>query len=263
MATDIIHGLGIEKQHHAWRVFHASSGLEVAGGLRQKRFAAEAREDLLRTPVEWGMTADELHKSGALNGSEARETVALWKARARRDDLDPDTFEYYGWSASYGQEVPSAEKAAEYRAMLAHAVAELAGADEGGHPYAQPRGLTYWQALAVARSPHKSRVLAIKRVYRWGKFGENDKGEVTVTMMGNVIAVFTRHNVRLSPCGHAGPSTTEALTNLVTGGVFYTEKGVVYFERYGSGTPFSVTDVPGDARQGICFAYRPDMARVA
>jgi hypothetical protein len=117
--------------------------------------------------------------------------------------------------------------------VAADAVAE---SDKQGAPYVVPfrSRIDYRLALAIARSKHPSRVLANTAVYRYGKFLEGPGGQVTVTMMGNLIAVFTPEGVRLSGCGYATPSTSEALSNLVTGGYFYHDKGELTFSRYES-----------------------------
>ena len=141
------------------------------------------------------------------------------------------------------------------------AEAELAELDKGGQPYMVPReGVTHQMAQAIARSKHPSRVLANTNGYRYGRFEELYNGTVIVTMMGSHIATFRRSGVQLSSCGYRTQSTTEALSNLVSGGYFYTDKGVIYFSAYEStgccpdcggthrtGQPF---------RDGQAFSYR-------
>jgi hypothetical protein len=108
-------GLTVRKDHFSWRVLHAASGLTVVDGLRMRRFADDARRDLLATGADF--TGD------------ARETVAqrdrfaavcaLWLRRSRQDFTDPVTFEHYSWSTHYGHAPNSAAKAAELREQAA------------------------------------------------------------------------------------------------------------------------------------------------
>jgi hypothetical protein len=61
---------------------------------------------------------------------------------------------------------------------------KLTGQDSRGAPYTvPPAGVTYADALAIARSAHPSRVLANTGGYRYGHFTEQPGGSVTVTMM--------------------------------------------------------------------------------
>jgi hypothetical protein len=115
----------------------------------------------------------------------------------------------------------------------------LAEADSRGAPYVVPMGMDidYELALAIARSKHPSRVLANTNGYRFGRFTEcppdgRHDGAVNVHMMGSHIAEFTPDGVRLWTCGWPTVSTSEALSDLVTGGYFYTDGGVVKFSRY-------------------------------
>jgi len=124
----------------------------------------------------------------------------------------------------------------------------LAREDKRGAPYVVPSWdadgkqipVDYHLALAIARSKHPSRVLAITDVYRFGKFTEcppdgRHPGSVVVRLFGNKIAEFFPEGVQLWTCGYATQSTTEALGNLVSGGWFYTSDRVVRFRRYGDG----------------------------
>jgi hypothetical protein len=100
-----------------WYVAHAASGLEVlrGGWLRQRRFAEQARADLLATGVDWALSAPELRSGGKLDA--ARPAVVLWSQRAlgaNHDQLrgiDLRTGEHYSWSVGYGQVIPSAQHA--------------------------------------------------------------------------------------------------------------------------------------------------------
>jgi hypothetical protein len=93
----------------AWEIIHAASGKPVlrGGWLRQRRFAEQARADLLATGVDWTLSASDLR--GKLDA--ARPAVALWSWRARQDGIDLVTGEHYSWSTHYGQVIPSAEHA--------------------------------------------------------------------------------------------------------------------------------------------------------
>jgi hypothetical protein len=116
---DITGGLAVTSlrgEGKAWYVAHAASGLEVHGGgfLRQKRFALEARADLLATGVDWTLSVADL--SGKLGV--AWPAVALWRSRARQDEIDWRTGEHYSWSTHYGQVIPSAAHAKRLAAAL-------------------------------------------------------------------------------------------------------------------------------------------------
>jgi hypothetical protein len=126
------------------------------------------------------------------------------------------------------------------QAEFEQAAARLAEEDKRGAPYVVPSWdaggtqipVDYAMALAVARSAHPSRVLAVTNVYRYGRFAERGSGVVTVTLMGNVIAIFRPGAVQLFSCGYRTRTTAEALGNLVTGGYFYHDKGVLMFSAY-------------------------------
>jgi len=106
--------------------------------------------------------------------------------------------------------------------------------------------MDYQMALAIARSAHPSRVLAHTGCYRYGRFTEvtiaGQTAYVCVVMMGTEIARFFPTEVQLFSGGHRSPSTSEALSNLVDGGYFYHDKGVLIFSRYGTGSRTPVGD---------------------
>jgi hypothetical protein len=104
-------GLIVSEQGHSWGVYHAGSQLQVVTGFRQRRFAEQARDDLLATGTDF--TAD----AEAVTADRARwvSTAQLWVIRARQDHVDPVTFEHYSWSTHYGQIIPSAAQAAAWR----------------------------------------------------------------------------------------------------------------------------------------------------
>jgi hypothetical protein len=100
---------------HYWQVFHEASGLEAVSGLRQRRFAEQARAELLATGVDFTADAREIsrrHQEWAL-------VYRLWKSRACQESYDDTTFEYYSWHVGYGTFVPSARWAAAMRAATA------------------------------------------------------------------------------------------------------------------------------------------------
>ena len=54
MSDTDLHGLTMERHGNGWGVYHTESGLPVVdGGLRQRRFAEEARTELLETGVDF------------------------------------------------------------------------------------------------------------------------------------------------------------------------------------------------------------------
>jgi hypothetical protein len=124
----------------------------------------------------------------------------------------------------------------------------------GGSYAVGSQPMTYERALEIARGKHPSRVLANTNGYRYGRFTEvHANGSVRVDMMGSHIASFYPNGVQLWSRGYATPSTTEALGALVTGGWFFTSKGVVMFRSYG-------VDASPDCRpltEGQLFPY-PD-----
>jgi hypothetical protein len=124
------------------------------------------------------------------------------------------------------------------------AAESLAGQDSRGAPYTvPPAGVTYADALAIARSAHPSRVLANTRCYRYGRFTENADRTVDVHMMGSHIARFGPGSVRLWWRSHVTTSSTEALSNLVTGGYFFADGGEIHFRDYlASEAPRPATD---------------------
>lgn len=108
---------------------------------------------------------------------------------------------------------------------------------DGGSYTTGSAPMTYARALEIARGPHPSRVLANTNGYRYGRFTEGRYGSVFVTMMGSHIATFTLEGVQLWSRGYVTVSTTEALSNLVTGGWFGTQNGVIMFRPYASPPP--------------------------
>jgi|SRR5215467_1661840 len=123
----------------------------------------------------------------------------------------------------------------------------LAVEDERGAPYViptwDPAGkqipVDYWMALAVARSKHPSRVVAITSVYRYARFTEITEVPggvpvVAVHLFGQHIATYRPEGVQLWSRGYRTTSTSEALGNLVSGGYFYHDKGVLIFSAYES-----------------------------
>lgn len=114
----------------------------------------------------------------------------------------------------------------------------LAEQDKKGPPYTlpwpSPQGMTYALAAEIAASAHPSRVLATTSVYRYGRFTEIPLVGIGVRLFGHRIALFTPDGLQLWTCGYSTASTIEAFNSLVTGGWFYRDKRVIYFERYGA-----------------------------
>jgi hypothetical protein len=135
----------------------------------------------------------------------------------------------------------------------------VAESDKQGAPYVVPfrSRIDYRLALAIARSKHPARVLAITNVYRYGRFCEvkiaGQTAYVCVVMMGSEIARFFPEGVQLFACGHKTQTTAEALGNLVTGGYFYHDKGVLIFSAYES-TGSHRTGQPHD--EATIFPYK-------
>jgi hypothetical protein len=119
-------GLAVREREsgHGWMVLHVWSGLNAIGGaLRQKRFAEQARAELLATGVDFSQDARELHAQRDVWGP----VYWTWRRRAERTVIDVETGEYYAWHVNYGQYVPSAAQAAAYRAAVAEYGAAVAG----------------------------------------------------------------------------------------------------------------------------------------
>ena len=139
------------------------------------------------------------------------------------------------------------------------ATVALAEHDEHGARYARGYTLPYHSridfrmALAIARSAHPKRVLAHTGMLRYGEFREITPEYVTVWMMGNCIARFRPEGVQLSACGRTTATTSEALSNLVTGGYFYHDGGVLIFSAYES-TGSHRTGTP--APDGAAYPYK-------
>jgi len=102
-----------------WEITHAPSGKPVlrGGWLRQRRFAEQARADLLATGVDFTLSAAELQHDGKLRP--AYPAVALWSHRARQDRIDLVTGEHYSSDTHYGQVIPSEAHATRLAAALA------------------------------------------------------------------------------------------------------------------------------------------------
>jgi hypothetical protein len=104
-------GLDVRQEATGWGVFHAASGLAAATGLRQRRFAEQARDELLATGVDFTQDAAAVQAQRALWSP----AYFRWLNRSRQFALDPETWEYYPKHSSYGQVIPSAKRAAELR----------------------------------------------------------------------------------------------------------------------------------------------------
>jgi hypothetical protein len=117
---DILGGLAVVSlrgEGKCWYVEHAGSGLDVHGGsgLRQKRFAVEARADLLATGVDWTLSVADLR--GQLGA--VWPVVTLWRKRAGQVGVDLVTGEYYPAFTPYGPKIPSKANAERIAVALA------------------------------------------------------------------------------------------------------------------------------------------------
>lgn len=110
-SPEVLDGLAVRQDNLGWGVFHAESGLAAVRGLRQRRFADQARADMLATGVDFTRPARDVQKDRA----RWSEVYYRWQRRASATDLDPDTWEFYPKHARYGQVIPSAAQAAAWR----------------------------------------------------------------------------------------------------------------------------------------------------
>jgi hypothetical protein len=110
-----VRGLVVHKHAHGYSVTHAGSGLPATPPLRQRRFAEEARDELLATGVDF--TRDK--RDVQLDRPQWREVYQRWQVRARLGSYDDTTFEYYSPHASYGTFIPSAAWAQAMREAVA------------------------------------------------------------------------------------------------------------------------------------------------
>jgi hypothetical protein len=110
-------GLVVSRQDGCgWQVTHAPSGaVAFPGWLRQRRFAEEARAELLATGVDFTRPVRDV----SADRKRWSKVYFRWAERARSENIDPDTWEYYGTSLHYGQFIPSARWAADMRAACA------------------------------------------------------------------------------------------------------------------------------------------------
>jgi hypothetical protein len=104
-------GLRVIWRRTGWAVEHAATGLSAATGLRQRRFAEQARDDLLATGTDFTRPAAEISRDRA----RWAPVYYLWKTRAGQESYDAATYEYYGSSVHAGTFVPSAGWAAAMR----------------------------------------------------------------------------------------------------------------------------------------------------
>lgn len=104
-------GLVVRHESGGWGVWHAASDLSAATGLRLRKFAEEARTELLATGVDF--TADQ--RAIAAEHKKWSAVYHRWRTRARSTSIDPDTYEYYSAFIRYGTKVPNAGQAALMR----------------------------------------------------------------------------------------------------------------------------------------------------
>lgn len=110
----VLGGLRIEQQNTGWVVVHDESGLGATPGLRQRRFAEQARDDLLATGVDFTRDKQAVSADRKLWA----EVYWRWQQRAKQTSYDDTTFEYYSPDTKYGTFIPSAQWAAAMRAAV-------------------------------------------------------------------------------------------------------------------------------------------------
>lgn len=98
MLTNVKDGLVVQQWYRSWGVYHEKSGSPAVKGLRQRRFAEEARDELLATGVDF--TADV--KAVQAANEQWKPLYYEWRERARAKVFDRTTGEYYGTGISYG-----------------------------------------------------------------------------------------------------------------------------------------------------------------
>lgn len=111
-------GLRVEKQAAGWTVVHDESSLRAAQYLRQRRFAEQARTELLSTGVDFTAPVEVLQSSAIRQVWQ--DVYYRWRGRTdckAYGHLDQATFEYYPEHTRYGQFIPSAKQAAEMRVL--------------------------------------------------------------------------------------------------------------------------------------------------
>ena len=107
-------GLVVREWGGGWGVYH-KDGLPVVEFLRQRRFAEEALTELLATGVDFTADPATIQKLA----DQWRTVYYKWRQRARAEEFDPITGEYYSTHTHYGTFLPSAKWAAAYREALA------------------------------------------------------------------------------------------------------------------------------------------------
>jgi hypothetical protein len=110
-APEVLGGLAVRQSESTsrWEVLHADSGMSAIGaGLRQRRFAEQARAELLATGVDFSQSVKRIQEQREVWGP----VYWLWRKRAESTEIDLVTGEYYNWHVNYGQVVPSAAQAA-------------------------------------------------------------------------------------------------------------------------------------------------------
>jgi hypothetical protein len=108
-------GLRVTRQGTGWAVVHAATPrLAAVTGLRQRRFAEQARDDLLATGVDF--TRD----PGGISRDHAAwaDVYYQWRKRTAQESFDDSTGEYYRASCHYGTFIPSARWAQAWRTAI-------------------------------------------------------------------------------------------------------------------------------------------------
>lgn len=109
-------GLTVRKSGNGWEVCHSASGLRAFDGkVRQRRFAEQARTELLATGVDFTAEPAEIQR----HRPEWKQVYYKWGNRARQSCFDRETFEFYGTDIPYSSFVPSAAWAQAMREAVA------------------------------------------------------------------------------------------------------------------------------------------------
>lgn len=104
-------GLEVRHDGYGWDVVHVSSGLKAVMDLRLRRFAVQARQELLDTGVDFTADRDSVQQARR----DWQKVYNVWWERARRRSLDPETFEWYASYVPYGTQIPTERQAAMMR----------------------------------------------------------------------------------------------------------------------------------------------------
>jgi len=114
IGVNTIKGLTLRSSHMGWGVWHQRSGLPLVVGLRQRRFAVEARHDFLATGIVFDRDAPEIQRDVAAFGA----VYYKWGHRAESTAINPETYEFYAFHVPFGAAVPSQKEARAMRERM-------------------------------------------------------------------------------------------------------------------------------------------------